>query len=295
MPTQQEMQRLVERMRIEMSDIARAHGRSANLPAPTESAAAVSVDDIATQFAPTRIGTQTMEQVQRIQRCLDCATANISSDFVPADSSDVSDQIRKGQAIGAEVNRMLGEAWQIDLELRLEVDSLRERLAEEENHEPCAYAAEQKAVLLEKLILLVFISLLLEAAKLCLLIVIQLLVVSRDLLATAYNALAGASSALEAAARTAIANGTIIPLGTAPNLDGRLALTFVDNAALGVALGAFRAQIPNLNALVGASNQVLTDALARLPRCLALQELARRLASRFLEVERILQPPRVEG
>lgn len=282
-------------MRIEMSDIARAHGRSANLPAPTESAAAVSVDDIATQFAPTRIGTQTMEQVQRIQRCLDCATANISSDFVPADASDVSDQIRKGQAIGAEVNRMLGEAWQIDLELRSEVDSLRERLAEGEHHELGVYVAEQKAVLLEKLILLVFISLLLEAAKLCLLIVIQLLVVSRDLLATAYNALAGASSALEAAARTAIANGTIIPLGTAPNLDGRLALTFVDNAALAAALGAFRAQIPNLNALVGTSNQALTDALALLPRCLALQELARRLAARFLEVERTLQPPRVEG
>ena len=292
MPTQQEMRSTVEEMRIEMGKIAKAHGPSANLPAAPIDPAALSLGDVAAQFGPNRIGTIRIDQLRKIQRCLDCAAQGLAGDIANADSSDVSEQISKGQAIGDEINRMLGEAWQIDLSLRAEVDSLRGRIAEGELG---AYAAEQKAVLLEKLLLLIFISLLLEAAKLCLLTVIQLLDVSRDLLATAYNALAGASTALEAAARAAIANGDIVPVGTAPNLDGRLAVTFADNAALQATLGAYRRQVPNLNVLVGASDQALADALALLPRCLALQELARRLVTRFLDVQRRLAPPEVEA
>jgi len=295
MATKTDMTRMIETMRTEMGKIARTHGRAANLPVVAEYPGDMDIDEVAAGLGPERIGTQTVDQIRRLQTCLACAAQGVPGDTVAAESSDVSEQIGKGQAIGTEVNRMLAEAWKIDLEMRAEVDSLREQIAEGEDRELGAYVAEQKAVLLEKLVLLIFVALLLEAAKLCLLLVIQLLDVSRDLLAIAYNALVGSSAALEAAARTAIANGTIIPVGTAPALDARLALTVADNAALLAALANYRGQIPARNALVGGSNQALADALALLPRCLALQELARRLISRFLEVERALQPPAVEG
>lgn len=295
MPTQHEMTRLVDHMRTELDDIVRAHGVAANVPVESDQAPAnTNLDEVAKQFAPALVGTQSVAQLRRLQRCLDCAALGNLGDLTAADSSDVSEQIQKGQAIGAEVTRLLGEAWQIDLELRVEVDSLRQRVAEGDEMAG-RHAAEQEAVLLEKLLLLVLIALLLEAAKLCLLRVIWLLDLSRDLLATAYIALAGASTDLEAAARNAIANGAIIPVGTAPNLDGRLAVDPADLAALQAALAAYRAQIPALNGAVGASNQALADARTLLPRCLALQELARRLAARFLEVERKLEPPGVEA
>ena len=294
MPTQPEMKQLVEAMRLEIDEIARAHGATANLPRAATKPAAMKLDELAAQFAPDRIGSQEVEQLRSLQRCLECGPWTVSNDLATADTADLSSQIRKGQAVGDEVTRMLGEAWQIDLELRAEVDSLREQMAEGGDHLG-GYVAEQKAVLLEKLLLLLFIALLLEAAKLCLLMVIQLLIISRTLLALAYNTLARVSAALEAAARAAIANGAIVPIGTAPNLDGRLAVAPADLAALQAALAAYRAQVPILNAAVRASNQALADALALLPRCLALQELARRLAARFLEVERKLRPPRVEG
>ncbi len=295
MATKEEMHQLVEQLRVEIDDIAQAHGAAANLPMPAKSLAQIDLDEVTRQFEPERIGDQTMAQVESLRRCLECMSWTDSDDSVLAETDGKSDLVQQGRAIGAAVNSMLGEAWQIDLELRSEVDTLRRRIEEEGDSEAGAYAAEQKAVLLEKLLLLLLIALLLEAAKLCLLEVIRLLRISRQLLALAYNALVRAGGALETAVQNALANGTRIPAGTNPALDGRLALTVADELALQTALAGYRALRPIRDAAVRFSNQALTDALALLGRCLALQELARRLAARFLQVEKKLRKPPVEA
>lgn len=96
-------------------------------------------------------------------------------------------ELKKGEELANDVGQILRDAWSMEHQLRKEADMLA--VEAKKDGKKGAYAAEQKRLILEKLMLLFIIVGLLEMAKRCLMGVIDRLTHAYNLLADATNAL----------------------------------------------------------------------------------------------------------
>lgn len=90
---------------------------------------------------------------------------------VPSDLLKARAQIAKGRSIVESFQQQTRSLWEFELAMRAEVDALREAVGEESG--AGAYAAEQKRLLLEKMLLSILIIAGLEEAKRCLLLAVE--------------------------------------------------------------------------------------------------------------------------
>jgi len=232
---------------------------------------------------PTTTGGISIEELKHRaatlrQTALDSAPTN---DPIGLETVSFDSQLQKGRQLAADVTQVLREIWSIEQGLRKEVDALR--TAALKDPEAGAYAAEQKALFLEKIMFLLFVSGLLEAAKDCLLGVIEKLAIANLILSALAEILLNLSVALGDQVFQAFTNAQNAPGpppsgATAPNpfaqpsigkIIPTAAVDAISRAAANLARTTSHAQVS-----LDAAGRVTMEAAEELATCLALQQLA---------------------
>ncbi len=172
--TPDELRHRADRLRHDVDELLLRHGPAAGI-VPDLDPIDLSLDDIAADCAPTLIGSMTPESIDAFIASFGTFSVDpndpIVADVAGFASRAPVDQLQKARSAADDVTRSVCELVDTERRLRAEVDELCGLVAK--GGKAGRIAAEQKRLLLEKVIGLLLVAALIEAAKRCLLQIIE--------------------------------------------------------------------------------------------------------------------------